>query len=157
MQDTAKEKIGSTLVYIGEVGVPLGMGMVLGYWISDRGVPWLPGMLSGLSAYALVCIALMVAGHGLRGKAFEETPVGSRLRKRMLLFLALTVLAGVGRLIVWQSEAVGEAPSLEEIAAEAGRYQDLDRELENLIAGWRIQRRWHLSRMGHLVGIKKLC
>jgi hypothetical protein len=134
-----RARLGRLLDTLGQLGLPIGAGMALGFWIADRGVRWLPTMLAGLLLLALASLLLIAAGAWLRGRAVVESAAGRRLRKRVVAVAALALLALGGRLALWWAE---QPSPLTRLAAEQrdaafaidlARYRDYDRSLELLV------------------------
>ena len=86
-----RERIGRTLDLIGQVGLPLGIGALGGYFLSDRGVPLFPTMVESLLALGFVSLLFVALGRWLRGAAIVETRQGTRLRRRVVVAIVLAV------------------------------------------------------------------
>jgi len=96
-----RQKIGNALYYLGVLGLPLGVGAMLGYHAADQGMRWMPTMLR---LFLVVCMASLLAillGRWLEGSAHEETPAGKKLRKRVTFFLVLAALLILTRLSIF--------------------------------------------------------
>ncbi len=130
---------GRFLDALGQLGLPLGIGLVAGFWIADRGVRWLPSMLSTVLLLAAACLLLIGAGYWLRGRAVEESPLGRRVRKRVVVLLALALTALGARLaLFWVVQPspltqLSETARAEAFAIDSQRYRDYDRALELLV------------------------
>ncbi|PRQ04346.1 hypothetical protein ENSA5_08550 [Enhygromyxa salina] len=99
--DPRHAKIGLVVHRVGVWTFPACVGAALGFYLADRGTPWLPSMLSLLlivGAFALIAIA---GGRALQGKAFRRTPEGRVVRRRILAATALAFAAGFGRLALF--------------------------------------------------------
>lgn len=127
------------MVVVGEVGVPAVGGMALGYWASDLGLPWMPDALALLAVYALVSATLVIGGHHLRGRLYQEAAGGRQLRTRAILSLGIVGLAGLIRLGVWHADTPSPLTELSDadyaaaVADDLERYADLERGLESLM------------------------
>ncbi len=98
---SARHRLATALTLTGELGVPAVLGMALGYWMSDLGMPWIPDALGLFAVYAFISLVLVLVGRALHGKLWEETPQGRTLRVRSMVGLALLALAGLVRVGVW--------------------------------------------------------
>jgi hypothetical protein len=100
--DPRHAKIGVVLHRLGVWGVPACIGAVFGFYMADRGTPWLPSMLALLLIVGAVCLIAFAGGHALQGKALRRTPEGRVVRRRVLLATGLAFAAGFARLVlVW--------------------------------------------------------
>jgi hypothetical protein len=132
-------RAGVLLDAAGMLGLPLGIGLVGGFWIADRGVSWLPTMLSLVLTVAAASLLLVGAGYWLKGRTHAVEAGGRRLRRRVVAVLALAALAFAGRLAVWwvtqpsPLTARAAADRATAFAADARRYRDYDRGLELLL------------------------
>jgi hypothetical protein len=85
--------IGRFVEQAGRLGLPLGVGLVAGFWAADLGVAWLPTMLEIVLALAIAALVAIVIGAWLAGRALAPTAEGRRLRRRTVATLALVALA----------------------------------------------------------------
>ncbi len=112
-----QRKIGVVLDTLGTYLLPACVGAVLGYYASDQGMRWLPSMigeqriawppsmLGTLLWFGALAMLALAAGRAMQGQAFRATPKGMVVRKRVLAAVALTLLAGVTRLVVlWMQQ-----------------------------------------------------
>jgi hypothetical protein len=93
---------------LGQLGLPIGIGVVVGFWAADRGIRWLPDMLEALILLGAVCLLLMLAAMRLRRGHVHATPQGQRLRRRVAVIFGLLLLASIG----WLIAHLAEQPSL---------------------------------------------
>lgn len=132
---------GTFLDRLGQIALPLGVGVVLGYWISDRGTAWMPTMLAGLAVFFVYALLLILAGQWLKGKLVREGEDQGRLkvRKRVVTLLSLAALAALVRLGVY---VLAQPAPLTRLGADelrrsfeldTGQYRRLERELEGLV------------------------
>ena len=75
MKQTSEEfrgKLGLAITWIGILGLPLGVGVVLGYYAGDRGVLWLPTMLHILLVITIGSVLAIIGGRAvLRGASHD--------------------------------------------------------------------------------------
>ena len=75
MKQTLEEfrgKLGLAITWIGILGLPLGVGVVLGYYAGDRGVLWLPTMLHILLVITIGSVLAIIGGRAvLRGASHD--------------------------------------------------------------------------------------
>ena len=60
--DPIRAWIANALYYLGWLGLPLVLGIILGFYLSERGVRWLPTTLEILLGLTTLCLASIVAG-----------------------------------------------------------------------------------------------
>lgn len=125
---------------MGQLALPLAAGIVIGYWLSDFGVRWLPTMLEILCLLFLGALLLILIGFGLRGKLVEDAPAGRRIRLRTVVVLALLASASAISLAV---VVVREPSPLTQLAGEERdsafdldrkQYLALSEQMEGLLA-----------------------
>lgn len=94
--DSPRVVVGRVLDWIGPFGPALALGIGVGYWAAERGVPWLPTMVEGLLALLATSALLIYLGLRLRRDHQVQTPQGLRFRKRVLgvLGVSLVLLGG---------------------------------------------------------------
>ena len=92
---------------LGQLGLPLGLGVVIGFWAADRGIRWLPHMLEALILLLAACLLLMLFGMRLRRGHVVATPQGRKLRRRVAVIFGLLLLVSLG----WLGAHLVEEPS----------------------------------------------
>ena len=55
-------KLGLAITWAGILGLPLGVGVILGYYAGDRGVLWLPTMLEFLLVVTIGSVLAILGG-----------------------------------------------------------------------------------------------
>ena len=96
--DHARVRAARVLDHLGPLGPPLAVGIGIGYWAAERGLPWLPTMVEGLLALLATSMLLIYLGLRLRRDHVVQTPQGLRFRKRILGVLAMSLVLGGGYL-----------------------------------------------------------
>jgi hypothetical protein len=138
--DSRRARAGRAVEQLGRLGLPLGAGLLAGYWAADLGAAWLPTMLELVLGVTLFSLAAIGAGAWLAGRATLPTRAGRRLRRRMVATLALVALALGARLALHfvkePSPLTLLAPAEFETsyALDLARYRDYERELESVVA-----------------------
>ncbi|KIG16374.1 hypothetical protein DB30_04541 [Enhygromyxa salina] len=100
--DPRHAKIGLVFHRLGVWGLPACVGAAFGFYMADRGTPWLPSMLALLLILGALCLLAISGGRALQGKAFRRTPEGRVVRRRVLMATGLAFAAGFGRLVlIW--------------------------------------------------------
>ncbi|MCP4676979.1 MAG: hypothetical protein GY854_15960 [Deltaproteobacteria bacterium] len=97
--------LGKTLHRIGHFSVPLAAGIIVGYYISDRGVRLVPTTLGFVLLVLVLGFVSIPLGRFLQGQAFIDTPEKKRIRTRVVVFGLLASIAVVLRLVVFWVEA----------------------------------------------------
>lgn len=132
-------RFGSALVATGALALPAILGVAVGYWVSDVGVPWMPDTVGILAVAAIVAGAAILVGSAVRGRLYAESVEGRRLRKRSLAGLGLVALAALARLAVEWTQQPSHLSSLSEteynaaFEADRNRYLQLSAELAALL------------------------
>lgn len=62
-----RTKAGVAITWLGLLGLPLGLGVALGYYAGDRGVLWLPTMLHILLVLSIGSVLAIIGGGALSG------------------------------------------------------------------------------------------
>src|SRR5688500_17951626 len=84
-------RAGKVADRLGELSLPLVAGALGGFYAADQGVPLLPTMLEIILGWGIAALLLILVGRWLRGRAFAESPEGTRVRRRVVAALALAV------------------------------------------------------------------
>ncbi len=95
----SRSKVGNLLYYIGLLGLPLGVGVALGFYAGAWGMRWMPTMLEIFLMICIVSLLAIIGGRLLEGSATKATDKGSRLRRRVvtsIVFVSLVILARLG-------------------------------------------------------------
>lgn len=102
---TIKTKFGNTLYISGLLGLPLGVGIALGYYAGAWGVRWMPTMLEVFLGICIASLLAIIAGRAITGDATRDTEKGKRLRKRVnvsMVFVSLVLLVRLG--VYWAAQ-----------------------------------------------------
>mgnify|MGYP000321065163 CR=1 FL=1 len=131
--------IGFGLDIAGQIGLPVAVGMAFGYWVGDRGTPWLPTMLQGVLALLILSALAVILGKHLQGDLQRHTDKGVTLRKRVLALIVVVALGGVARLGVFFAEQPSRLTSLppDDLASafviDSAQYREHDRGMERIL------------------------
>jgi len=131
--------VGRLLDYTGQIGLPLGIGVGVGYFASDRGIPLYPNVVEAMFGLGIVSLLFMAGGRFLRGKAYSVTERGTQLRKRVVAAVVLALALLAGRLAFEEVQeltpltAMSRAEFDHAFEADAQRYRDLDDTLSDLL------------------------
>lgn len=137
--DAIRAKAGVVIHRLGEWAFPACVGTAIGFYLADRGVPWLPNVLALVLVTSAVALLMIAGGRALRGLAYRNSEQGRVLRRRVLAATLLGLLAGVGRLVLFWVEQPSPLTSLDRDAfdqtyhADAQRYAELDAGLEHYL------------------------
>jgi len=96
-----RSKVGNLLYYIGLLGLPLALGVALGFYAGAWGVRWMPTMLEIFLMICIVSLLAIICGRVLEGSATKKGETVLRLRRRVILSIVLVGLVIVGRLAVY--------------------------------------------------------
>ena len=111
-----RSKVGNSLYYIGLLGLPLGVGVALGFYAGAWGMRWLPTMLEIFLMICIVSLLAIICGRVLEGSATKATDKGLRLRKRVvtsIVFVSIVILARLGVYWVTQPSPLTELSPVE--------------------------------------------
>jgi hypothetical protein len=134
-----RTRVGRLLDRCGQLGLPLAVGVFIGYWAADQGIRWMPTMLEALSIFIAFALLLILVGQWLKGKVVRETDTGAGIRKRTVTLLVLAVCAALVRLAVFWAEQPTHLTSLasDELVKlfqlDCRQYRLLDQEMERLV------------------------
>lgn len=133
-----RPQLGRVVFAAGALTLPLGIGVGLGFWISDAGARWIP-VVGWLLLGWIAGLLVMIGGAYLMGPAVGS-PKG---RKRIVGCALLVLLAAGARLgVAWLNQP-GPLASMRPleftrtIRADTQRYRALDRELEGTVRALR--------------------
>lgn len=131
--------MGRFLDRLGQLGLPLGVGLFVGYWLADRGIPWTPNMLAGLAVFFVYALLLILVGQWIKGKAVRLEDGGEVLRKRVVVLLVLLFIAAGVRLGTYWLDQPAPLTRLPRADLQRGfqldteQYRRLEREMESLV------------------------
>src|SRR5690349_17815527 len=108
-------QVGVALDVFGTALLPACIGVMIGFYAADQGMRWLPTMLGILLLAGAFALLARTAGRAMQGQAFQRTPKGLRMRKRVLAAVAIAVLAGLLRLVLFM---VQQSSPLTELTTE---------------------------------------
>ncbi len=111
-----RSKVGNSLYYIGLLGLPLGVGVALGFYAGAWGMRWLPTMLEIFLMICIVSLLAIICGRVLEGSATKATDKGLRLRRRVvtsIVFVSIVILARLGVYWVTQPSPLTELSPVE--------------------------------------------
>jgi len=136
---SARALLGRTLERVGLLGLPLGVGALAGFFAADRGMRLVPTLLGIFLLASAACLLLIVLGRYVAGRAYKVTPELVKLRRRVIVCLALVMIAIVARLAILWSEQPSPLTELprhqfdQAFAIDAQRYRELDHGLEGAV------------------------
>ncbi len=147
-----RARIGCWLDRCGQLGLPLAVGVLVGYWSADRGLRWMPTMLEALSIFIAAALLLILVGQWLKGQLTREAEQGGGIRKRTVTLLVLGCGAALIRLGVFWMEQPSPLTSLppdelvQSFHLDSAQYRRLEREMEQLVQ--RLERQPQLATNG---------
>lgn len=130
---------GRALGYSGVAMMPLGIGLMFGFYAADQGIRWLPSMLGGLLILSVLSMLAMIGGRLMQREAFEITKRGKRVRRRLFVMLAIVIMAIGARFGVYWLDEDTDLTGLSEqefnvaFEADARKYKEYDAGLDRLI------------------------
>lgn len=141
IREPLRVSVGRLIDRLGQNGLGLGIGIVVGFWAADFGTPWLPTMLEILAFYFALSLLFLLGGTWLQGRGVRDTEVGLKLRKRIAVGMVLVLGAIVLRLAAHWIGDPGTLAGLtgDELARvfdrDARQVASLDAQLEVLLEG----------------------
>ena len=133
---TRVQKIGQGIYYAGVFVFPFSLGGVIGFYMADQGVKWLPDMIGSVLAASVLAMLLILAGRWLRDRFFDK----DGLSVRVSIALVLLVIGAGMRLWVHWAEQPSDLTTLdrsvfeEAYAMDVRSYQDQNATLDALLA-----------------------
>ena len=124
---STRQRVGRAIDRAGQLTLPLGIGAGLGYLAADQEVRLMPTMLGVLLVWAFVGLVAITIGRALSGKALAWEGRTVRIRRRIVVAIALASLALVGRLGVWWTEQPTALTRLTEAEFETAFVLDAQR------------------------------
>ncbi len=139
LSDAQRGRVGRILEIVGAFGLPLTVGLAGGFLLADRGVRWLPTMLSLVFGLCIVFTLAIIGGRFLMGDTWTPTEKGKRVRRRVIAAGALLTLVLGGRLCLFWVERPSPLTELSEndfnraFVADAAAYRDYDSTLRGIV------------------------
>ena len=122
-----RDLAGRLLSRAGLLTIPMTAGATLGFWLADRGIPWMPHMLEMILGALVFALLAIPAGYMLRGRALTSTPGNRKLRRRIIAMLILAALCVAGRLSLHWVERPSPLTALTEMDFNSAYEIDLER------------------------------
>lgn len=119
--------------------MPVCVGVIVGFYAADQGMRWLPTMLGILLLGGAFALLMRMAGRAMQGQAFHVGAKGLRVRKRVLAGVALVVLAGTLRLILFMVQQPSPLTALTSdefettFELDSENYREYDLGIENTL------------------------
>ena len=139
LSEAQRGRAGRILEISGAFGLPLTVGLALGFVLADRGVRWLPTMLGVVLGLCIACLLAVIGGRFLMGDTWRPTPQGKRVRRRIIAAGALLTFVIAGRLCLFWVERPSPLTELTEadfnraFVADAAAYRDYDQTLRGVV------------------------
>src|SRR6187431_2211499 len=114
LSEAQRGRAGRMLEIGGAVGLPLTLGLALGFVLADRGVRWLPTMLGLVLGLCILCLLAVIGGRFLMGDTWRPTLQGKRVRRRIIAAGALLMFVLAGRLCLFWVERPSPLTELSE-------------------------------------------
>jgi hypothetical protein len=137
MDPSQRAAIGKIVDRAGQLFFWAGLGSIVGYWASDRGMPWLPTFVGGVLLLGILSLLAILVGRALMGKAQDSKT--RAVRWRILVAVLLAVAAAGARLSVfWMAEPSPLTRLSREDLHEAFKedtlhYAELDRGMDDAV------------------------
>ena len=133
------QPLGRLLDHAGRAGLPLGLGVMLGYLLADQRVRLLPTTVGAVLLVFGASLVAIVLGRVLAGKADKLTPEGVTMRRRVIAALVLVIAVAGSRLVLFWAEQPSPLTDLSPteleaaLTADSRRYRELDANLERFV------------------------
>ncbi len=130
---------GEMLHRIGHFSVPLAGGIIVGYYLSDRGIRLVPTTLGFVLLVLVLGFVFILLGRLLQGTAFIDSPEKKRIRTRVVALSLLAGIAVAGRLVMFWVEAPSPLTDLSKgdynraFDIDLSRFRAIDHEIEGAV------------------------
>ncbi|MCK9462303.1 MAG: hypothetical protein M0R80_21980 [Proteobacteria bacterium] len=127
-------------IHPGHLGLAAGAGVLVGFWLADSGVRFLPTAVGAVLVTVLAGFLAVILSRVLQGTALEDTAERRRVRKRVLAVGAIAVAAATLRLVVFWMESPSPLTQLSEddfdaaFEIDTARYRELEGGMERAVA-----------------------
>ncbi len=97
--------IGRWMERIGLLGLPMGVGALIGFYAADQEMRLVPDFLSILLVALCFCLLAIVLGRLFAKKLYRETQQQTKVRKRVIAcIVAILLLAGFKLVLFWTQQ-----------------------------------------------------
>ena len=124
---------------LGLLGLPLGIGSLIGFYMADQEMRLIPEFLSVVVVFLSFALASILIGRLSAKQLYQETPQQKKVRKRVIACIsALLFLAGVKLLLFWaeQPSALTDltpAKFSSKFAYDSHLFEELSQGLDNAV------------------------
>jgi formate hydrogenlyase subunit 3/multisubunit Na+/H+ antiporter MnhD subunit len=134
-----RASIGYWMERIGLLGLPMGVGALIGFYMADQEMRLVPDFLSIILVALCFCLLAIVLGRLFAKKLYRETQQQTKVRKRVIAcIVAILLLAGFKLVLFWAeqpSRLTDLTPSEfnKTFAYNSELFKELDKGLENAV------------------------
>jgi len=131
--------IGHWMERIGLLGLPMGVGALIGFYAADQDMRLVPDFLSILLVALCCCLLAIVLGRLFAKKLYRETQQQTKVRKRVIAcIVAILLLAGFKLVLFWTQQPsrltdLTPAEFNHVFAYNSALFKELSKGLENAV------------------------
>ena len=134
-----RAKTGYWMERLGLLGLPLGIGSLIGFYMADQEMRLIPEFLSIVVIFLAFSLISILLGRVFAKQLYQESQQQKKARKRVIACItALLLLAGIKLLLYWTEQPSGltrltPAEFNDRFAYDARLFEELDLGLENAV------------------------
>ena len=134
-----RARAGYWMERLGLLGLPLGIGALIGFYMADQEMRLIPEFLSIVVVFLALSLIFILLGRLSAKGLYQETQQQKKVRKRVIACIsALLLLAGIKLLLFWteQPSALTKLTPAEfndRFAYDSQLFSELDQGLENAV------------------------
>jgi len=131
--------LGLWMERIGLLGLPMGVGALIGFYVADQEMRLVPEFLSIILVALCFCLLAIVLGRLLAKKLYRETQQQSKVRKRVVACIVAILLLASFKLVLFWTQQPSRLTDLtpaefnDTFAYNSELFKELDKGLENAV------------------------
>lgn len=137
--EKVRASIGYWMERIGLLGLPMGVGALVGFYVADQEMRLVPDFLSIILVALCFCLLAIVLGRLLAKKLYRETQRQSKVRKRVVACIVAILLLASFKLVLFWTQQPSRLTDLtpaefnNTFAYNSELFKELDKGLENAV------------------------
>jgi len=134
-----RASLGYWMERFGLLGLPMGVGALIGFYVADQEMRLVPEFLSIILVALCFCLLAIVLGRLFAKKLYKETQQQRKVRKRVVACILAMLLLACFKLVLYWTEQPSRLTDLtpaefnDTFAYNSALFKELDKGLENAV------------------------